>query len=79
MAADVAAGVSCSGVGERGMTGPNTSLAWLAGGSDGLLVGEGIAAGVVGAGEGAAGQRPQVAAQYPLAGAPAANMMADSH
>lgn len=40
VAADVGAGVSSSGVGGRGMVGYGTSLAWLAGDSDGLLPGE---------------------------------------
>ena len=61
------------------MVGVGTSLAWLTRGSDGLLVGDGIVMGVVGAGEGAEGQRPHVAAQYPPAGAPAANMMGAPH
>lgn len=65
----VAAGVSC-GAGGKWREGPGTSLAWLAGGVDGLLVGAGLAAGLLGAapegllaGEVPEGQRPQLAAQ----------------
>ena len=49
----VATGGDSVGVEGRGMVGVGTSLAWLVGESDGLP----------GAGDGAAGQRPQVAAQ----------------
>ena len=49
------------GVGGRGMVGVGTSLAWLAGGREGLLTGEGLAAGLVG--DGGIGQRLQLAAQ----------------
>lgn len=45
VAAAVGAGVS-SGAGGRGTEGPGTSLAWLAGGNDGLLDGEEPLAGV---------------------------------
>ena len=37
----MAAGVS-AGVGGKGREGPGTSLAWLAGGSEGLRAGEGL-------------------------------------
>ena len=42
---DVAGGVS-AGVGGKGMEGPGTSLAWLAGGSEGLLMGERLGLGL---------------------------------
>jgi len=42
-------------------------------------IGEGVVSGVLGAGAGAEGQRPQVAAQYPPAGAPLLNMKAALH
>ncbi len=41
--------------------------------------GEGIVSGLLGAGAGAEGQRPQVAAQKPPAGAPLLNMKAALH
>ena len=62
LAAEVAAGVSVGvsvGVAGRAMGGVGTSLAWLAGTGEG----EGLVVGVLGAGAGAEGQRPQVAAQ----------------
>ncbi len=84
VAATVAAGVSVGysvGVGGRGMNGVGTSLAWLAG--EGDREGDGEADGVrvrlVGAGPGAEGQRPQVAAQKPPAGAPGMNMKVAPH
>lgn len=90
---EVAAAVS-SGVGGRGKEGPGTSLAWLAGGNEGLLgtvpvglpgtvpagllAGEGLLVGLL-AGEVPEGQRPQLAAQYPPAGAPDVNMKPSLH
>ena len=59
----LAAGVSL-GVSGRGMKGvPGTSLAWLAGPEVGEVDGGGLLVGLEGAGSGAEGQRPHVAAQ----------------
>ena len=59
----LAAGVSV-GVSGRGMKGvPGTSLAWLAGLEVGEGDEEGLLVGLEGAGAGAEGQRPHVAAQ----------------
>ena len=85
----VAAGVSV-GVAGRASGDVGTSLAWLAGpwdreGDEGLVVGlvVGVVVGlemrVAGAGAGAEGQRLQVAAQYPPAGAPLLNMKLALH
>ena len=62
VAAAVSVGVSVGG-GGRGMNGVGTSLAWLAGEGDKEEDGEGVVRGLLGAGAGAEGQRPQVAAQ----------------
>ena len=74
VAAVVSVGVSV-GVAGRGMDGVRTSLAWLAG--PGEAYAEGLLVGLLGAGAEAEGQRLQVAAQYPPAGALVPNMKAE--
>lgn len=63
VAADVAAGVSSSGTGGKGMVGVGTSLAWLVGGGEAVLTGvtAGVPAGVVAYGTGAAVLKGMVA------------------
>ena len=68
---------SWGGVGGGGWRGWGTSLAWLAG--PGEAYAGGLLVGLLGAGAGAEGQRLQVAAQQPPAGALAPNMKAEWH
>ena len=83
MTSGVTAGVSAEGsvgVGGKGMGDSGTPLARLGcvgegeAGVEGLLAGEGL---VAGDGDVPAGQRLQVAAQYPPAGAVGLNIMAE--